>query len=565
MGLSRGMKVQGVLLAALIGASTNGSAQASPSAGSAANSAGTKNRAASEHSICAMPPAMAAKMQGHPNSEASIALGGWFASHRQFGCAVDTFRAAVKADPKSAQLHYLEGLALVGAERPTEAIAALREAIRLEPQIEKPHLMLAYIYDHNRKQPEAEEQWKQALAINHVSERALEGLSAELLARQDPMDVVGLLRAAPRTENLAINLAKALGQLNYLDQANQVLTEALRLTPNSVPLASALTVVLVKQLRYQDAINLLQTTVQKNPGDYDAELQLFRLLVLTNHINLAQPMGPVLLSQHPHDAVVLYLNGLIERIQGDYEHSKAHLEEAITLDPTFFNSRYNLGMVLVFLKDWKKAVDQLEKAIALGGSEPQVHFELAKALHGLGETDRAQDEMKKYQELKKADEAILEASMNAAQGDKELDAGKVQDAVGHYREAAEGAPGNASYKFKFALALHRAGDTPGERVQLEQAIKLDPELAGAQQQLGQLLSEKGDLAEAIEHYKLAVQASPAWTESWIGLAALLAENAQFTEARQAAATALRLDPANTQARELSDQLARDPAAQQAQP
>jgi len=46
---------------------------------------------------------------------------------------------------------------------------------------------------------------------------------------------------------------------------------------------------------------------------------------------------------------------------------------------------------------------------------------------------------------------------------------------------------------------------------------------------------------------------------------LLAENAQFTEARQAAATALRLDPANTQARELSDQLARDPAAQQAQP
>jgi hypothetical protein len=45
----------------------------------------------------------------------------------------------------------------------------------------------------------------------------------------------------------------------------------------------------------------------------------------------------------------------------------------------------------------------------------------------------------------------------------------------------------------------------------------------------------------------------------------LAENAQFSDAREAVATALRIDPGNAQARALSDHLASDPAAQQAHP
>jgi Flp pilus assembly protein TadD len=292
---------------------------------------------------------------------------------------------------------------------------------------------------------------------------------------------------------------------------------------------------------------------------------LFRVLVLTNHINQARPMAPKLLAERPHDSEVLYLNGIVERILGDYAQAKAHLEEAVSLDPEFFNSRYDLGMVLVFLHEWKEAAEQLEKAIALGAPEPQVHFELAKALRGLGENDRAQEEMKQYQQLKKAEEANLEAVTSARQGDKDLEDGKVKEALAHYREAAEGEPDNAGYKYKLALALHQAGDTEGERAELEKAVKLNPELAGAQKRLGYLLSQSGDTAGAIEHFRLAVQAAPAWVEAWINLAGAQAEAGQFDAARDAVATALRLDPANAEAHELSDMLVRDPAAQQAHP
>jgi Flp pilus assembly protein TadD len=294
-------------------------------------------------------------------------------------------------------------------------------------------------------------------------------------------------------------------------------------------------------------------------------VELFRVLVLTNHINLARPMGPKLLAQRPHDAEVLYLNGIVERSVGDYAQAKAHLEAAVAIDPDFPNSRLNLGMVLVFLQEWKEAAEHLEKAIALGATEPEVHFELAKALRGLGENDRALAEMKQYQQLKRADEASLEAATAAAQGDTELAAGKLKEAIAHYREAAEGMPDDATYKFKLAIALHRAGDAAGERDQLEAAIKLKPDLAEAQEQLGYLLSRSGDADGAAEHFRMAVRAAPAWVQAWINLAAELAEGGHFAEARDAVATALRLDPGNTEAGELSDQLARDPGAQQAQP
>jgi predicted TPR repeat methyltransferase len=64
---------------------------------------------------------------------------------------------------------------------------------------------------------------------------------------------------------------------------------------------------------------------------------------------------------------------------------------------------------------------------------------------------------------------------------------------------------------------------------------------------------------------MAVQDAPAWVDAWINLSGELAEAGQFAEARNAVQMALRLDPSNALARKLSDQLARDPSAQQANP
>ena len=301
------------------------------------------------------------------------------------------------------------------------------------------------------------------------------------------------------------------------------------------------------------------------PLTSDAVIQLFRILVLTNHINAARPIGPKLLAQRPHDPEVLYLNGIVLRAVGDNAGARKLLEQSVAGDPNSPNSHYELGMVDVFLKDWAPARKELEKAIALGAKEPEAHYQLALALRGLGEADLARKEFSAFEQQKASDEADLEASMKAAQADEELKNAKVQDAIGHYKEAVAAKPDNATYKYKLGLALHQAGDVDGERAQLEQAVRLDPGLAAAQNELGYLLSRGGDSSGAIEHFRLAVHSAPGYVDAWINLSAELAMAGQFTEARDAAAMALRLEPENERAKRLNDRLSHDSAAQQAHP
>ncbi|MGC2615590.1 MAG: tetratricopeptide repeat protein [Terracidiphilus sp.] len=514
---------------------------------------------------CNGPAELLAKVKAHPTTDNAVLLGSWYASHKQFDCAVATFRAAMNADPKSAQLHYLAGLAYVDGNKTADALPELEKAVQLDPDVIKPHLMLAFVLDQIGKHPEAEEQWRQALAIDPKSEIALEGLSKDLLDRSAFVDVVVLLRNAPRTEKLSINLARALGNMNLLDDARDVLTGALNAQPSSLPLSSALIVVLVKQVRYQDAINLAQHILDLNPASPQAELQLFRILVLTNHIDAARPIGPKLLAQRPHDAEVLYLNGIVLRAVGDYPGAKTLLEQSVAIDPSLPNSHYELGMVLVFLKDWAPARQELEKAIAMGAKEAQAHYQLGLALRGLGESAQAQKEFKTYQDQKASDESKLEASMKASQADDDMKADKVQDAIGHYKEAIAAEPNNANFKYKLALALHQAGDADGERAQLEQAVQLNPDLPGAQNELGYLLSRSGDSTGAIQHFQSAVHAAPGYVEAWVNLSAALAMAGQFPEARDAIAMALRLEPDNAQAQKLNDRLSHDASAQQAHP
>jgi Flp pilus assembly protein TadD len=180
----------------------------------------------------------------------------------------------------------------------------------------------------------------------------------------------------------------------------------------------------------------------------------------------------------------------------------------------------------------------------------------------LGDNEGAKREIDMYQRMKQAEEANLEAVDASRQGDQAITAGDVKEAILQFRLAVDRAPDNATYKYKLSVALHQSGDLAGERDQLEQAIKLKPDLAAAQRQLGYLLDRSGDPDAAIVHFRAAVQAAPEWVDAWINLSGELGATGQLDEARQAVATALRLDPANPIALKLNDRLAHDPSTPQ---
>lgn len=510
---------------------------------------------------CDGPQQLEAKIHAHPDAPSYTQLGMWFGDRHQYDCAAEAFRAALKFEPGSAPLYYLVGLSLYSSGHAEEAVSALQQSVQLNDAL-KPHLILGAALDQLHRSAEAKAEWEKALTIDPHSTDAIDWLSKALLAEGDFGAAIALLRSAPADENLTLRLAQVYDKAGMLDKAAEVLKRALVSHPSSLPLSNALTTILVKQTLYQDAIRLAAKTARLHPGNLDAQRQYFRLMVLNDDYALAQPLGRKLLIAAPHDFDILYLNGIMERAGGQFPAARKHLEEAVKLDPNYYNARYNLGVVLAELKDFPGAREQLEKAIALGATEPEVRFKLASVLRTMGETEAAQEQLKIYQQELQARESHALAVSKAAQGDKELETGDPQKAVAFYREALTAEPRNTLMSFKLALALDRTGSTDEERTLLEQAIQVDPDFALAQNQIGYLDSRSGDSASAEEHFRRALRSAPGYTQAWVSLAATLGMESRFPEAQQALASALQLDPKNAAALQLRKDL--DAAAGQTQ-
>ena len=511
---------------------------------------------AAKTTACAPPPALQARLQAHPTGDAYAALGNWYGDRKQYECAGQAFRAGLKLSPRSAELLYFLGLNFMRMNQFDQAVQPLQQSIELKPHVLKPHLLLATALEQLKQPVDARKEWVAAVRIDSNSEMALDGMSKNLLAAGDYESIIGLLGSQPNlSEPLVIDLASAYQKTGASDRAVEVLKKALQRTPSSLQLANELVGDLILQNRFQEAAKVAKQLVHDHPDDKSAQKLYLHVLVNNDDDQLARPLASKLLQSDPHDFWVLYLNGVLYNHAGNYAAARPLLAEAASLNPDHYNCHYHLGIALSQLGDLKGAKEQFEKTLALGALEPQIRFEYAKTLRGLGETRLAAEQLTLYQEAQKGMATRTAVAIKSAQAARELASGNTDKAVALYREAVAAQPDNAMMNFKLSVALDKLGDRNGEMEVLKRTIQIDPTMAIAHYQLGYLATLRGDFVLAEEQYRDAAHAAPEYVEAWIGLAATLATESRFTEAQQAVESALRIDPTNANALELQKELA----------
>jgi tetratricopeptide (TPR) repeat protein len=507
---------------------------------------------------CTAPPSIKARLESKPNADAYADLGKWFGDRKQFECAAQAFGAAANLQPGSASLNYMWGLSLHSAGDLRAALAPLRQAASLNPADARPHLVLGSAFDRSSQTADAEREWRAALAIDPGSVPALDGLSSDLLNDKDYAGTIALLeqpaRRDQRTAQQNLNLGMAYAKTLQLHEASKVLRDGLDRTPDSLRLANELAVVLMLLERPEEADSVLTAALVRHPGDFDTQVLYLRVLV-SRHSEKAQQLGQELMLAAPRNWEVLYLNAQPEMRAGELAQARAHLEQSVALKPDYFQSHAALANVLFSLKDFAGAKAQLEKAIDLGDNQPAVQYELAKVLQSLGDAAQAQEKMQIYQAMRKAESDQALAVGKIELGDRALAAGDAAQAVAFYREALADDPDEARVAYKLARALDKTNDLVNEKAELQRAIELNPNLAEAQNQLGYLAGKSGDLAQAESCYRAAVLASPSYLVAWINLAATLADEAKWQDAKQAAAHALEIDPNSAEARRLAQAIA----------
>ena len=77
------------------------------------------------------------------------------------------------------------------------------------------------------------------------------------------------------------------------------------------------------------------------------------------------------------------------------------------------------------------------------------------------------------------------------------------------------------------------------------AIKKNPLLAEAYSNLGNVFKERGQLPEALEHYRRAIQLKPEFVDGYINLAAALVAASELHQAVEAYVTALKYNPVSS--------------------
>jgi Flp pilus assembly protein TadD len=89
----------------------------------------------------------------------------------------------------------------------------------------------------------------------------------------------------------------------------------------------------------------------------------------------------------------------LDASSGDPVRSEAELRRSIRLNPNFWESHLELGIILIQRQQWQEAASELSRAIELDGKRPTPHFQLARVYNRLGKREQAQAELAEFKRL----------------------------------------------------------------------------------------------------------------------------------------------------------------------
>lgn len=126
----------------------------------------------------------------------------------------------------------------------------------------------------------------------------------------------------------------------------------------------------------------------------------------------------------------------------------------------------------------------------------------------------------------------------------ELAAGRPREALAAAEKALQSSPRDADALYLLGLAHYRCGDLAGAEQRLKQAIARDGAIAGFHAALGNVLQDRGALAEAIKAYRRALRLQPALAEAHNDLGTAYFAHGDTARAAESYRSATALAPAH---------------------
>ena len=508
--------------------------------------------------------------RAHPTSAAAIgALGMVYHANAFHPRAQTAYQLAHRLDRDDYRWPYYLGIIQITIGENEKAMAFLTAATELNPDYAPACGRLGQLYFHRELYQEAEDAFRETLALDpdHFHARLgiarLAGLRGEwdvtarlmeeyLASHPDNSPAHGMLALAYEQlgRETEARAHESLGADAGFQMEDPALDEVFNLSSTGSILITQ-SQIAKNDRRYLRAERLLRRAVKLAPEDKDVRLAMARLL--------SQPA---------------FANP--QRL----EEAKLHLEKGLEIDPAYHNMRHkyagvleslgqtfdaqkqwrtiledepkhamalmSLGQIYFFQRDYERACEYYRQGLAVPPDTPYSLSDPGLGYHRLGlaqqAAGRTTEALESFALAVEHKPRLSQAYIDRARLLREL--GLTNDAIEAFKASVELYPGDAELRFGFGNLLlqiesfrsaeeqlqaahalrptdprilaalgfirFRLGDVDGAVVHLQEAIRVEPRFFLAHYHLGNVLLAQNRRREAITHYQAALRLNPSF-------------------------------------------------------
>ncbi|RKH40349.1 tetratricopeptide repeat protein [Corallococcus llansteffanensis] len=303
----------------------------------------------------------------------------------QLDVALKAYQGVLAQDPNRAEAHFGRGMMLIKQDQTPQALEALAQAVKLQPQ--------------------------QAVFRFRLGQVQLEaGKTAEGMA-----SLRAVIAQAPRFVPAYLGLSHALSAQDQYVEARAVLEQGLQAVPYQPRLLASLTVVSMALRDLRTSYQAASALAAQRPKDADAQANLAQLMLARGQVEQAKYVCQSMASQGVSSESLKMAEATCYESQEPpaYDKAVAAYEQGMGLAPDGWRAANNLGQLLLRIpaepadKHLARAVTVLEEATRRAPERPEPLLNLALAQARLGKDAKAKELVQKVLAMPLAEDTDL--------------------------------------------------------------------------------------------------------------------------------------------------------------
>ena len=256
-----------------------------------------------------------------------------------------------------------------------------------------------------------------------------------------------------------------------LEEAEVKLKNSLKIIPNRLSTMNNLANVFLRLNKQEEAAQLIEEIIRKNPNDYDSNLIKSRLFEINGRYREAlETLDNIIHEKHDEDChEALYSRGKILEKLLNFQDAIKDYEKVIYIKPNHLNSYIRLGLIFYKIQRYEESIRIYNDAIKINNKESDIYNNL---------------------------------------GLSQIEIGLYSDAISNFEIALKINPNLAGTYLNIGVAYVKKGQKKDSIFFFEKAININKNYVEAYENLGKVHQELKNLDKAVEYYQSALKINP---------------------------------------------------------